>query len=549
MHIYPQEYKDGIDKAIASNTSVAYISELKPCQNINENINTSATYACINNEEQTLASISDEDLYYVQSILVTSSWNKNDDVFDKIEVWNARSTPEDKPTNLEHDEDQIVGHIVSNWPISMDGSKLPDDIDIENLPDKFHIVTGSVIYRNFSNPELNARAEELIQQIKDGKKYVSMECYFNNFDYGLLNNNNGEYHIVSRNENSAYLTKHLRAYGGAGEFENYKIGRVLRNINFSGKGFVDKPANPESIIFAPEQTNKLLQKNKNIHLENNSVCNIQASLNMENTNMSLEKDISDLKDKVEAMNGCSESLKEAYSTVTSLETKVMELESSIKDKDEAMISLSTQKTELDNALAAKDAELEEYKKKMQYDVAQLDEAKASEIEAIQKDHAEAFKSIQDELASANETIEAYKIREAELAKQALIASRISQLVQTGVTEDIAAATVNRFESLDDEAFSAITALVGSNTPEWAQSQTEQTASEDTEASTEEEVTESIANETEAATESDLDNVEVEESIDLSVGSEDDSELQTTRASLVDFVYSRLGKKEHSIKGE
>ena len=45
------------------------------------------------------------------------------------------------------------------------------------------------------------------------------------------------------------MTKFLRAYGGEGEHENYKIGRVLRQITFSGKGFVDRPANPDSIIF------------------------------------------------------------------------------------------------------------------------------------------------------------------------------------------------------------------------------------------------------------------------------------------------------------
>jgi hypothetical protein len=44
----------------------------------------------------------DDDLYRVYSILVTSSWNKNDDIFSPEEVWAARDTPVFKPTNLEH---------------------------------------------------------------------------------------------------------------------------------------------------------------------------------------------------------------------------------------------------------------------------------------------------------------------------------------------------------------------------------------------------------------------------------------------------------------
>jgi hypothetical protein len=41
---------------------------------------------------------------------------------------------------------------------------------------------------------------------------------------------------------------------------------------------------------------------------------------------------------------------------------------------------------------------------------------------------------------------------------------------------------------------------------------------------------------------DEDEVEVEEEVTLAVGGEEESEAEHTRAALVDFVYSRLGKK-------
>jgi hypothetical protein len=240
MQLFQQEYDDGIADAISSSASISYASIAKPCDSYISN--------AIKNVKA-LASIEDSDLYYVQSILVTSNWNKNDDIFDKIEVWKAKNTPEDKPTNLEHDESMIIGHIVSNYPVTEDGILIDENTDINNLPNKYHILTGSVIYRAFSNPELKDRSEKLIEEIQNGQKYVSMECMFNNFDYGLLDENTDQYKILSRNNSTAYLTKYLRAYGGTGQHENYKIGRVLRNITFSGKGFVDKPANPDSIIF------------------------------------------------------------------------------------------------------------------------------------------------------------------------------------------------------------------------------------------------------------------------------------------------------------
>ena len=87
-----------------------------------------------------------------------------------------------------------------------------------------------------------------------------MECFFKGFDYGLFNSETGEYKVLARNEETAFLTKYLRAYGGDGKHQNYKLGRVLRNITFSGKGFVDKPANPDSVIFTKNDFSKISTK-------------------------------------------------------------------------------------------------------------------------------------------------------------------------------------------------------------------------------------------------------------------------------------------------
>ncbi len=72
-----------------------------------------------------------------------------------------------------------------------------------------------------------------------------MEAKFDDFDYGLVDSD-GKIKIVARNEDTAFLTKYLRAYGGDGVYQNYKTARVLRNFRFSGIGNVDKPANPKS---------------------------------------------------------------------------------------------------------------------------------------------------------------------------------------------------------------------------------------------------------------------------------------------------------------
>lgn len=545
MHIYKHEQTDNIVDKILANTSVAYSTEAQLCTKKDINL----VVAELNDNNKSISSFTDEDLYYVQSILVSSSWNKNDDIFDKKEVWAARRTPEDKPTNLEHDEDQIVGHIVANWPITLDGDIISDDMPIDELPDKYHIVTGSVIYRNFASPELKQRAELLIEEIKAGSKYVSMECYFDNFDYGLIDKNTNEYKILKRDDNTSYLTKHLRAYGGLGEYDNYKVGRVLRNINFSGKGFVNKPANPDSIIFDADITKKILAK-KNVHFDKNSVSSITESLNQEIETMNVEKDIEILKEKVEAMSECGALVKEAYSRVNQLEALMRDSDTMVNKMKEEMAMKDQMMAEKDKEMAAKDQMMEDYRKKMEYDVAAADEVKASEVQTLISERDELVKAkdseietLKTDLASANEVIEAYKAKEVEMLKQAKIMSRVNELVQAGVNTEVAEATVNKFESLDDESFATIKTLVLSHMPEWVKPTPTETVAADENTEAEEEKTESAV-----VTEEVLDNVEVEPSVDLSVGSEDDSEVQNTRASLIDFVYSRLGKPQFN-KGE
>lgn len=508
MNIFEQEKLDGLESAIASNSCIIYASVVEPC------CDKTQSKIC---HVKSLASLSDKDLYYVQSILVSSNWNKNDDIFDKQEVWAARNTPEDKPTNLEHDEGTIIGHITANWPITEDGILIDEDTPIENLPNKYHILTGSVIYRAFSNPELKDRAEKLISEIESGQKYVSMECLFNGFDYGLINNSTGEYKILARNNDTAYLTKHLRAYGGIGEHEGYKIGRVLRNITFSGKGFVDKPANPDSIIFSKHIiNNNFEQKNEDLSIA--GVLNDQLTSKVENNTMSLDiepmmKEVAEIKNKIEAME--IKTAEAATETIVALETQNTELKNTISIHE-------TKIAELTSALEQANLEKEEAAKKKEEE----DKVKEEDI-----------KKTKSELDAANEVIAAYKSKEEEMNKKEKKMKRMASLIEVGLETEEASATVEKFDSLDDEAFEAMSALLAAKMPPWLKEKDKK--SKDEETTTEKK---KASEETLATDPSVLDTAEIENSVNLSVGGQEESDMEATRAALVEFVSSRLGKK-------
>lgn len=208
------------------------------------------------------------DLTYLKTILVSTGWNLNDDVFDPLEMWSAKSSPEDKPFNYEHCQDDIIGHITGCYAIKPNGDVILDNLDSKSIPDHYHIVASSVLYKIWENAEKQERMDNILAEISENKWFVSMEALFRGFDYAIKSSKGVE--IVARNEKTAFLTKYLKAYGGSGKFEDAKIGRVLRNIVFSGKGLVRKPANPESVILS---SSKALGYNQNEPIKENNEMN------------------------------------------------------------------------------------------------------------------------------------------------------------------------------------------------------------------------------------------------------------------------------------
>lgn len=237
IRLFKKEIEAGLASLIQENNSLAYVVPVS-------SIATDRYYS------SRAADLAPDIFYWTKSILASTSWNKNDDVFGKQQLWAARKTAVDTFTNVNHDHDQLVGHITDTWVMDAAGNVVADDTRPENLPDHFHLCNSAVIYRfPQSRSEAAAeRAERLIEEIEGGRKFVSMECVFADFDYAVISPDK-KYSVVARNEETAFLTKHLRTYGGTGRYDGHKLGRYLKSMAFSGKGYVDRPANPDSIIF------------------------------------------------------------------------------------------------------------------------------------------------------------------------------------------------------------------------------------------------------------------------------------------------------------
>ena len=428
IKIYAKEIEDGISEMVQANASIAYACPLSiadPTEDEKSRIEASLKSEASSNKGQ-------KDLYYLDSVLVTTCWNRNDDVFNKSEVWAARSTPEDKPFNIEHDEHDIIGHITGNWIINNSGDVLSQDTAEEELPDTYHIVTSSVMYKHWTDPKLIARTKDLIEQIEAGKKFVSMECLFTDFDYALASDS-GQMRTLGRNEESAFLTKHLRAYGGTGVYQGFKIGRMLKNIAFCGHGLVNKPANPSSIIFDKYNPFVAPTEGSLAIFESSQAFSQQSVLSKEETEMADNLDfyknqVSELKASV---NTLSEEKKELEAQLTEAgakeyDAKIAELQVTIAEKDETIEAKVTESEALATELTETKTKLEEAEAK----VVEVEQAKA-------------------ELDAQLAQIEAEKVR----------ASRISQLVEAGLETEEAEAAVEKFAELSDDQFEAIALMV------------------------------------------------------------------------------------------
>lgn len=486
MKIYKQEIADGIADMVQASASVAYCVPTE----ISEHTSTDSDV-----EEKIKASSANPDqidLFYIKSVLVSTGWNKNDDVFKSDATWTARNTPVDKQFNLMHDENNIIGHITDSYVVDRQGSEVGD-----TQPDDFDIITEAVLYNSWTDPDNRQRMTQIIAEIQEGKWFVSMECLFAGFDYALLDEE-GNAKLLQRNEGSAFLTKHLRAYGGTGEYEGYKIGRSLRDIAFSGKGLVSKPANPRSVILDASTSRAF-----SLDTDSNILTTFpEGEKDMSDTNL-LEKQLADVQSELASAKEENAKLREQISTASDKEAAeaAAKLEEAVAEKDEAIKALEASVTE-------KEAELTE-----------LQET----VEAKDKD----FKEKMEELR---------KMKKAEKAVK-----RKASLVEAGFEAEEAEESLAAYDALDDEAFESIVAVMKKKYGKMEKKEDEEAKMQKPKAEEVEAEAEAEEAEAEVAAEEALEEVETTEAT-LVEASEETDEIEATRASVAEWLENNVLRK-------
>lgn len=330
---FKAEKEVGFTSKELSKASISYLVPLEHNPSFDSKLVTSDI---INLYKSISAENSDLTLFPYKSVLVSTIWNGNDDYFHKEEIWAAKYTPRHKPVNYEHAEDDIIGHMIDSMAISEDAKQLNDDLALDELPEKYHILSSSVLYKHWSDKAKQERMNKIIEEIPTGVWFVSVECLFPKFDY-VLRDEEGNYKIIARNNETSFLTKCLRCYGGKGKHEKYpayEIGRLPRNLIISGKGLVKKPANPESIILAKKYD--LISESKIVGYD------IELSKNKSNLEVN-KMDEKEFKRQLDEKNAEITKLQASLQEngVKEFKLEIEGLKKQVADKDAKVVSVET----------------------------------------------------------------------------------------------------------------------------------------------------------------------------------------------------------------
>ncbi len=451
MKFFPEEIRLGLDKQLLSaNKSFTLASSVRKLTNASL---ISELNSMLISEKYNITKASFNDLYYVETILCSTGMNSNTDAFGPEELWRARHTPIDKPMNIAHIPDLVCGHMTKSWMLGEDKTQIIPDGTPENmLPFMMHLACSGVLYKELDS-EYKPQIHETILAIESGEMFVSMECHFEDFDYALFHDESGELKVIARNEETSWLSAMLIWCGGDGYWEmtdengikkNYRLGRYLKGITFTGKGFVKNPANVDSIIlnksFEPLAAAALVKSQAPIVRTCANSLGI-GTLTIKRTKTMSEQQItvSELADlKVKAL------------MAQKTEDENRELKAQIEKKESALQALKTQsdKFELSNKDYERviEAERAESKKK--------DEAlkAANDEKASLQQQLEAAVKEKDNEKSKCETLEK-ELSEIKAAQN--VAERTASLVKEGVDANEAEAFVKVWHNATAEQFASV----------------------------------------------------------------------------------------------
>ena len=229
---------------------------------------------------------------------VINQFNKNGDGMDSATAVKYANNFIHKPTNIEHDKQKVVGHIVSAGYSDYKSSELIEENRAASMKEPFNIALGAVLYKT-----INSNFTDLVEKSLDPdsnqyqKVSASWEVGFNDYVLAVGGDLLSESRIISDPEEIEEMQGFLRSYGGNGKTDKGEtINRLIKgDIYPLGIAYTLNPAaDVKGLYSPPEETVKVFISDKRDKISQNSNLNVNNEKNI--IDMELEKTLNELKD-------------------------------------------------------------------------------------------------------------------------------------------------------------------------------------------------------------------------------------------------------------
>ena len=231
---------------------------------------------------------------------VANRVNKNGDVVDTKTALSIAEHFVNKPINIEHNRERVVGVILNAGFSEFGTDKILKAEEIKDLQGPFNITLGGVVWKVVSS-----RLADIIEEASDPtsesylKVSASWELGFSDYNIIVLNDddkNIANAEVISDFDKVEEVKSTLRAFGGSGKLEDGRsiYRQVINNVLPLGIGLTENPAADVKGVAITKNTQSVKAEEKTEKIAKS--CSQSAEKNVKSNKESVMDKIKSLKD-------------------------------------------------------------------------------------------------------------------------------------------------------------------------------------------------------------------------------------------------------------
>ena len=373
---------------------------------------------------------------------VVNRVNKNGDVVDTETALAMYKDFINKPINIEHNRQNVIGTILTAGFSEFGTDKPLEESEVAKMTGPFNVVLGGVVWK-VTNRELADKIEASGDPSSEDYMKISASWELGFTDYNLVAIEGDEKNIeaaleIDNLEQIQQLQSNLKAFGGNGKLEDGRnvYRKVVNDVLPLGIGITDTPAaDVQGISIKKPSQDIALKDSKSSSEESLETPEETSNLEIKNISQSKEKDVTENKPLIEG-------------------TNIMKINSikDITDENLKELSASVISDFIEEQLKSAS---EDYHSKQNETQNRLNETeeKYNSLEAKFDELSKEKKGLSESLESIKQDYESLLAAKAEKEKQELFDSRMAAFdAEYDLEEEHRSVIAKQIIDLDEEAF-------------------------------------------------------------------------------------------------